>query len=674
MFPEPSDADHTRSVITLTQIDTFLTLVEEGGVARAADCLGVGRSTVSAHAKVVAEEVGQQHFRRHNGGLIVTEAGLDAYNRLRPLMARAAFCMRYFCSRRAATPTFVPILLPSGFPGSVIDRAFGRAAARLAATQPAICPVPTYVGDSVADTVGLSYVASDAGIGTLRDRWLVIGARTRTDCRHAPVGLGELAGIKMYAPGLPFTLHPALSALAQQAEASLEWSDAGIQEILGLVAQSPKLCAIVPAGLFNPALAGDQFECALVESTRLDPAIAIGAARFPAIEALLKDELRALAVDRAVLPAARMPQPCEVEALSLKHCRSFLALYEEGNVGRAAQRLSIVQPALTVQLHRIEEQVGCSLFDRSCHGLRANEQADKLYGLVGPLIADFNATLRHLRASGGKRMAPIRVGLIPALDDESLMSEGFAMALDKWSRTYPNDVLQVMEGYSGTLMRWLQSGMIDFALVDRVFTDSRLVQEAVVEDKMAVVVASGSDLLPPGAVKLQQLAHMPLVLPSSRHGLRNLLAQTLCGTGVILQPRLEVDSMAGCLNMVKLARYATILPMGSVYKSRSRRGLSVHEITDPQILRTICLARVRNRPCGEAGMNLLEELRLAFAGPAEPPASRAAPLSHTPVKIIPPPLYGGGGPIGPEGDRTKRFDRVPLRPAGTSPIAPQKAL
>ena len=617
MFPEPSDADHPRSVITLTQIDTFLTLVEEGGVARAADCLGVGRSTVSAHAKVIAEEAGHPYFRRLNGGLVVTEAGLDAYNRFRPLVARAAFCMNYFCSQSAATPAFIPVLLPSGFPGSLLDRAFERASERLAVTRPEVCLVPTYVGDVAADKIDISYVASDTGASTLRDRWLLIRAKTRTDRSGSSVRLEDLAGVKICAPSLPLALHPALSALARQADASLEWSEAGLPEILGLAAQSPNLCVLVPTGLFNSALAADHFECALVESTPLDPAILIGATESSLIATLLKDELQAMAAGHPAVPAAKMPRPTKVEALSLKHCRSFLALYEEGNVGRAAQRLSIVQPALTVQLHRIEEQAGCSLFDRSCHGLRANERADRLYGLVEPLIAGFNTTLRHLHTSAGKHAAPIRVGLIPALDDESLMSEGFATALDKWSRTYPDGLLQVMEGYSGTLVRWLHSGMIDFALVDRIFMDPKLVLEAIVEDKMAVVVASGSDLLPPGAVTLQQLAHIPLVLPSSRHGLRALLAQTLCGTGLILQPRLEVDSMAGCLNMVKLARYATILPMGSVYKSRGRRGLSVHEIKDPQIVRTICLARARNKPCGEAEMNLVEELRLAFAGPGD---------------------------------------------------------
>ena len=71
--------------------------------------------------------------------------------------------------------------------------------------------------------------------------------------------------------------------------------------------------------------------------------------------------------------------------------------------------------------------------------------------------------------------------------------------------------------------------------------------------------------------------------------------------------------MAGCLNMVKIGRYATLLPLGSVAASSHRRGVSVHEIQDPQIVRTVCLARARKKPCGPAEAALLDALRAAFS-------------------------------------------------------------
>lgn len=628
MFPQPSDADHPRSVMTFTQIETFLALVEQGGVARAAESLGVGRSTVSAHSKLIADEIGHHHFRRSNGGIVVTDAGLDAYNRFRSLLAHAAFCVSHFRSGNRLSPLLVPVLLPQGFPGSLLDRVLDRTSARLAATEPQLCLLPTYAATAPRQgELGFAY-AREQGGESVPDRWLLIRAGAMACRKDTSVTLAELSGLKIHAPHLPANLQGSLARLVERADASLEWADGSVSEIMGLVALSPRSAVIVPASLFNPARADGAFDCRLVERTPFDPAITVQGTGLPAVTAMLEDELRAL---RGRWPA----EAAKRETISLKSARSFLALYEEGNVGRAAQRLSIVQPALTVRLHHIEDQVGSSLFSRSHHGLRANDRADVLYRLLRPLIASFSGTLRHLRASAGKRAAAIRVGLIPALDDESLMSRGFAAALDKWSRLHPDAVLQVMEGYSGTLLRWLRAGVLDFALVDRFFADSELMLEPIVEDRMAVVVACGSDLLAPGAVSLRRVADLPLVLPSSRHGLRTLLAPTLSRRGLALQPRIEIDSMAGCLNMVKTGRYATILPMGSVYKSRNRRGVSVHEIKDPQIIRTICLACARNKPTGGAQADFLGELRLAFAGTVDPaarlpaavPALAEAPLA-----------------------------------------------
>jgi DNA-binding transcriptional LysR family regulator len=79
--------DHERvSGLSLSQIETFLALVEEGSMARASRRLGVGRSTLSAHIKSLGEEFNQRLFVRVRGGLAITPAGSEAYRLLRPLM------------------------------------------------------------------------------------------------------------------------------------------------------------------------------------------------------------------------------------------------------------------------------------------------------------------------------------------------------------------------------------------------------------------------------------------------------------------------------------------------------------------------------------------------------------------------------------------------------------
>src|SRR4051812_6358284 len=70
--------------INLSQIQTFLALVEEGSVARASLRLGLSHSTISAHIKATSDELGQKLFNRLHGGLILAAAGLETYNRLMP--------------------------------------------------------------------------------------------------------------------------------------------------------------------------------------------------------------------------------------------------------------------------------------------------------------------------------------------------------------------------------------------------------------------------------------------------------------------------------------------------------------------------------------------------------------------------------------------------------------
>jgi DNA-binding transcriptional LysR family regulator len=636
-----NDSDRPpRSVISLTQIHTFLTLVEEGSVARASRRLGVGHSTVSAHSKLIAEEIGRLQFSRTPGGFTVTAAGLEAYNRFRAFVAHAGFCIDYFRGNCPAPASFVTIAMPAGFPGSALDAAVKAVSTKLTATSPEICLLPAYGEVSPTDDLlGLYYGEPEADALTVRDRWILIRSGANIGWSDRLLGLADLSGLNIQVPKLPAELHGTLMTLAEMAHFSLDWSENGLQGILANASQLQNFCAIVPESLLNGGMASEYFECCAVDQTDFDPYISIFRSAYPAIAAGLHAELMTVLHENAgdsarFMGQAPVPEP---EMLSLKHCRSFLALYEEGNVRRAAQRLSIVQPALTVQLHHIEEQVGCTLFTRSHHGLQANERADTLYGLLRQLIAEFNAALVHLRAAVNKGISPVRIGLIPALDEESLMAEGFATALDKWSRTYGDGVAQVMEGYSSTLVRWLHSGKIDFALIDRVFADPALIFEPLAEDTMAVVVDSTSGLIRPGPVTVEQLAQLPLVLPSARHGLRTLLAQTLRQRGLTLQPRIEVDSMAGCLSFVKIARYATILPMGSVYKSSDRRRLSVHEIREPHIVRTMCLARSRVKPSSAAERNFLEELRLAFLDSGDRPDTEvtpAMPRSPLPAHVL----------------------------------------
>ena len=75
--------------------------------------------------------------------------------------------------------------------------------------------------------------------------------------------------------------------------------------------------------------------------------------------------------------------------MELRHLRYFVGVGEEQHFGRAARRLSIVQPALSRQIQDLERELGFSLFDRLPRGVKLNA-AGKLF------LEDARRILREL--------------------------------------------------------------------------------------------------------------------------------------------------------------------------------------------------------------------------------------------------------------------------------------
>lgn len=92
--------------------------------------------------------------------------------------------------------------------------------------------------------------------------------------------------------------------------------------------------------------------------------------------------------------------PSAPDAIELRHLRSFVAVAEELNFGRAATRLFLSQPALSRQIRALERIVGCQLLRRSTHVVELTLAGEALLGRTRSLLGDLDDAIVATRSVG----------------------------------------------------------------------------------------------------------------------------------------------------------------------------------------------------------------------------------------------------------------------------------
>lgn len=98
--------------------------------------------------------------------------------------------------------------------------------------------------------------------------------------------------------------------------------------------------------------------------------------------------------------------------MELRQLTYFAQLYREGNVTRAAQSLNIVQPALSMQIAKLESELGLVLFERTSKGMTPTPAGERAFELFSPILEQVLKARHELTGDGQEIRGRVRVGLV----------------------------------------------------------------------------------------------------------------------------------------------------------------------------------------------------------------------------------------------------------------------
>jgi LysR family nitrogen assimilation transcriptional regulator len=258
-------------------------------------------------------------------------------------------------------------------------------------------------------------------------------------------------------------------------------------------------------------------------------------------------------------------------ALELRELRYFHSVARTGNFGRAARELNITQPAVTLQVRKLEEELGTPLLIRHGRGVTLTRAGAALMERVEQVMSLLSAPLDAAEtpdtASGlltlgvPSESAPL---LVPPL-------------IERCRAVCPSITLAIREGTSASLEEWLIDQRVDVALVQDPPALDELEIEPLVEEPLGLVSGTRRPLgNVSGPVRMRQLGGLPLVLPHPRHWIRRRVEQAAFRCGLTLNVVQQLDSVPLIREMVRSGLGCSVLPFAAVRDEVARGSLAFH--------------------------------------------------------------------------------------------------
>lgn len=175
--------------------------------------------------------------------------------------------------------------------------------------------------------------------------------------------------------------------------------------------------------------------------------------------------------------------------MDLRALQYFVAVAEELNITKAAEKLHMSQPPLSVQIKSLEEELDTELFIRGKRKLTLTESGQLLYRRAKDILSLADQTQSEVLSLGKGMRGTISIGLVEGMAPD-FAAEWFAGFME----LYPNVRFRILDGSTDDLLEKLRSGMISLAVITAPCDNSLLHSFLIAEERMAVLMSKDHPL------------------------------------------------------------------------------------------------------------------------------------------------------------------------------------
>ena len=244
--------------------------------------------------------------------------------------------------------------------------------------------------------------------------------------------------------------------------------------------------------------------------------------------------------------------------MTLDQLRYALELQRTKSFSKAAESSHITQPSLSVQIQKLEDELGLVLFDRARTGVETTEYGEEILKQAR-VILDESARLQQLAQDlKGEVRGSFRLGVIATLAPSLL-----PLFISKFGKDYPGVELSIIEDRTEGLVHMIDAGKIDGAILS---TPSRcpesLVEKVLFYEPFVVFAGKNHPILENKRITTSQISADEILLLDDTHCLRDQVLQ-LCKlrqSSSDHKLRIQSASLQTLIELIRNGAGYTLLP------------------------------------------------------------------------------------------------------------------
>lgn len=272
--------------------------------------------------------------------------------------------------------------------------------------------------------------------------------------------------------------------------------------------------------------------------------------------------------------------------MELRHLRYFVAVAEELSFRRAAERLHIAQPPLTVQIHKLEQEIGAKLFSRARRKVALTDAGCIFLEQARQTLAQVNQAAVLARQASKGESAHLSVGCGTAAEFRI-----FPSLIPAFMKSYPDIRLDFHNMRTPQLLERLERDELDVVFPWLPVAEESFQIQPLAHEHFLAALPTQHELACAEHASIKALSNIPLVLfsraldPELFHEIQQLFSQV----GAVMNVAYEVNSLVSVLTFVAMGVGCSVLP--EYIRELPRAGIVLKELQGPRLVKTVGMVK-----------------------------------------------------------------------------------